>query len=162
MHETTNTSADLRKTFSTYPTGVAFTAGHREGRLLGLLTNSFATVSLDPPLVTLSFDRASTTWPQLRNHPRLGISILGSRARHTLDLLRRPTSQRFDGVDIQTHDDGSLTLPDADAHLIVELDRAFEAGDHTMTLWKVLDHKRADDPSPLIFHGSSFHTPASL
>lgn len=162
MRETTINPADLRKTFSTYPTGVAFTAGHSKGQPRGLLTNSFATISLEPPLVTLSFDRASTTWPQLRNHPRLGISILGSRARHTADLLRRPTSQRFDGVNIQTHEDGSLTLPDADAHLIVELDRAFDAGDHTMTLWKVLDHKRVSNPSPLIFHDSSFHSPVSL
>lgn len=54
---------DLRTTFSTYPTGIALTAGHTQGTPAGMLTNSFTTISLDPPLISVSFAKTSTTWP---------------------------------------------------------------------------------------------------
>lgn len=148
---------ELRKTFGAYPTGVALTAGHINGEPIGMLTNSFATVSLEPALVTVSFAHASTTWPELQKLDRLGISILGADDHDTAQLLRRPTAERFQKIEMQMHKDGSAVLPGAAAHMVVELDQAFEAGDHIMTLWKVISHERADTAETLVFHDGGLH-----
>lgn len=55
--ETLNTQRQLRKSFATYPTGIAFTAVITDGSPAGMLTSSFTSVSLDPPLVAVSFDK---------------------------------------------------------------------------------------------------------
>ncbi|MBM7050589.1 flavin reductase family protein [Rothia sp. ZJ1223] len=157
MTITSHSSHNLRKTFGIYPTGIALTAGHLDGTPIGMLTNSFATVSLEPPLVTVSFAHTSTTWPQLHKIQRLGISFLSADDYDTAQLLRRPTAERFENLEVQKNSDGSLVLPAAAAHLIVELNQAFEAGDHIMTLWKVISHKRQDDARPLVFHDGTLH-----
>lgn len=146
---------ELRTTFGTYPTGIALTAGHLNGTPAGMLTNSFTTISLDPPLISVSFAKTSTTWPDLSKLPQLGISILAADDLETANLLRRATQDRFKNITYTTHDDGALTIPGAAAHLIVEPYQTIEAGDHIIALYRVLDHHRASDAQPLIFHNSA-------
>ncbi|MBP3089125.1 flavin reductase [Corynebacterium sp. sy017] len=149
---------ELRKTFGLYPTGVALTAGHLDGTPIGMLTNSFTTISLDPPLISLSFAHTSTTWPQLQQLDHIGISILSAHNLETATLLKRPTAQRFDGVEVITHNTGAVVLPDAAAQIFVEKQQEIEAGDHTLTLWKVTDHIHNAHHNPLVFHKGRINT----
>lgn len=146
---------ELRTNFGAYPTGIALTAGHANSAPVGMLTNSFTTISLDPPLVSVSFAHTSTTWPALSELPQLGISILAADDLDNANLLRRATQDRFEDVTYTAHDGGALTLPGAAAHLIVEPYQTIEAGDHIIALYRILDHHRADDTQPLIFHNST-------
>lgn len=155
MTETKLDPQELRDTFSAYPTGIALTAGHLNGTPAGMLTNSFSTVSLDPPLISISFAKTSTTWPTLQQLPQLGVSVLAADDLETANLLRRATQDRFNDVTYTAHDGGALTLPGAAAHLIVEPHDTIEAGDHVIALYRVLDHHRASDAQPLVFHNSA-------
>ncbi|MDO4822353.1 MAG: flavin reductase family protein [Rothia sp. (in: high G+C Gram-positive bacteria)] len=155
MTETKLDPHNLRDTFSAYPTGIALTAGHLNGTPAGMLTNSFSTVSLDPPLISISFAKTSTTWPTLQQLPQLGVSVLAADDLETANLLRRATQDRFNDVTYTAHDGGALTLPGAAAHLIVEPHDTIEAGDHIIALYRALDHHRASDAQPLVFHNSS-------
>lgn len=56
----------LRRTFGAFPTGIVLIAATVDGNRAGMLTNSFTTISLDPPLIQLSFDHSSTTWSPLK------------------------------------------------------------------------------------------------
>ncbi|WP_091940439.1 flavin reductase [Trujillonella endophytica] len=47
-------------------------AAEIDGRIAGMPANSLVSMSLDPPLVSLSFARTSTTWPVLRTARTLG------------------------------------------------------------------------------------------
>ena len=132
---------ELRTTFGAYPTGITLTAGHLNGTPAGMLTNSFTTISLDPPLISVSFAKTSTTWPELSKLPQLGISILAADDLETANLLRRPTQDRFKDITYTTHDGGALTLPGAAAHIIA--------------LYRVLDHQHQHDAQPLLFHKST-------
>lgn len=155
MTETRLDPQELRDTFSAYPTGIALTAGHTNGTPAGMLTNSFTTISLDPPLISVSFAKTSTTWPDLSKLPQLGISVLAADDLDSANLLRRATQDRFKDITYTTHDGGALTLPGAAAHLIVEPYQTIEAGDHIIALYRVLDHHRASDAQPLVFHNSA-------
>jgi len=69
---------DLRRVFGAYPTGVTAVAALVDGIPVGITANSFTSVSLDPPIVSVCVAHTSTTWPVLRKATRLGISVLGA------------------------------------------------------------------------------------
>ncbi|MHC5557879.1 flavin reductase family protein [Kocuria sp. U4B] len=150
------TAQAMRQVLAGFPTGIAVVAAEVEGRIVGLSANSFTSVSLDPPLVSISFAHTSTSWPLLRAAPRWGISVLGEQQAPVLQELRRPTLERFDRIDMDL-DAGAAFVAGALARLTVELDTEVEAGDHVLTLLRVLELRRDTEQHPLVFFGSNAH-----
>ncbi|WP_156954127.1 flavin reductase family protein [Brachybacterium phenoliresistens] len=146
----------LRHAMGGFPTGVAVVAAELDGSLVGLAANSLVSVSLDPPLVSLSFARSSTTWPALRQAGRWGISLLGDEDVDLLTAMRRPASERFRDIPM----DRSGGVPDVLgclAVLTVEPVAEIDAGDHVLTLLHVRDLARDDEQLPLVFFGGGVH-----
>jgi len=146
--------AALRHSFAAFPTGVTLVAAQVAGQPAGMLANSFTSVSLDPPLVSLSIGRHSPTLARLRRAPSWGISVLGAQQQAAFRRLVRHAGVRFDGVDTIGAEDGSLRLPGAAAHFRVSPQAELEAGDHVIIVLRVLAHERDAGRAPLVFHGS--------
>ncbi|MCU4297171.1 flavin reductase [Brevibacterium permense] len=146
----------MRHTLAGFATGLSVVASEIDGRIIGMPANSLVSVSLDPPLVSLSFAHTSTTWPALRTAPRWGISVLGERDEALLDRLRRPAATRFTGIEMDVFAEAAF-VRGALARLAVEPRTSVEAGDHTLMLLKVLDLYRDEEQQPLIFFGSETH-----
>jgi flavin reductase (DIM6/NTAB) family NADH-FMN oxidoreductase RutF len=66
----TVTPLTMRHTLAGFPTGIAVVAAQVDGKIVGISANSFTSVSLDPPLVSISFAHTSTSWPALRRAQR--------------------------------------------------------------------------------------------
>ncbi|MGN6722930.1 MAG: flavin reductase family protein, partial [Marmoricola sp.] len=66
----------LREVFGAFPSGVVAVASRIDGEPVGLAASSFTSVSLDPPLVSISIGNGSKTWPDLRRASHLGITVL--------------------------------------------------------------------------------------
>lgn len=147
----------LRHSFAAFPTGVALVAGSVEGRPVGMLANSFTSVSLEPPLVSVNINRASPTLQLLRRCPRWGISVLGDQQAAVFARLARSAQMRFRDVETTAQADGSVLLPGAVASFIVGREAEMDAGDHVIALLRVLEHRRAAASAPLVFYGSSLH-----
>jgi flavin reductase (DIM6/NTAB) family NADH-FMN oxidoreductase RutF len=60
---------DLRRVFGAYPTGVTAVAALIDGVPVGITANSFTSVSLDPPILSVSVAHTST---RQRNPPGTG------------------------------------------------------------------------------------------
>lgn len=147
----------MRHALSAFATGIAFVGADVEGRTVGMLANSFTSVSLDPPLVSISFARTSTTWPLLQRANHWGISVLGHQDKDLVPLLSRPAEQRFDDVEHEVNVKGGVHLPGAIASFTVIRDADIDAGDHVLTLLRVLDTHRDPQQTPLVFYGSTLH-----
>lgn len=154
-HTTNPSPAALRHAFGALPTGVALIAAELDGQPVGMLASSLATISLEPPLVQMSFDRSSTTWPRLRAAPRAGISVLSADNQKDVALLRRPTAHRFDAVPMTRHPGGALTLPNAISTYLVAPYEDIDAGDHVTRLFTILEASRRPDAEPLVFYNSA-------
>lgn len=152
--------ARLRKAFGIFPTGVVAVAARVGGQLVGLAASSFTSVSLDPPLVSVSIANGSKTWPHLRRAAQLGITILADHHRVVARQLAGPVDRRFEGLKVAFNDDGAVTLADGLARFDTTIYREIEAGDHTIVLLRLhaLEHatEYAADPLPLVFHRSGF------
>jgi len=162
---TTNQDLDpvrLREAFGSFPSGVVAVAAEVDEALIGLAASSFTSVSLDPPLVSVSVANTSKTWPDLRRADRLGLTVL---AEHHGDVCRQlagPVAQRFEDVPVTVAESGAVTLDEGLARFDCSIYREVEAGDHTIVLLLLHSVEHAAGATdgtlgaPLVFHRSAF------
>lgn len=148
--------ADLRSIFGTFPTGVVAVAGIVDGERVGVAASSFTSVSLDPPLVSVAFDKGSSTWPALQRAERVGISVLAENQSELCRQLARKNVDRFENTETSTTENGAVFIHGAVSWLEVELHTELDGGDHSIALLTVHSMKSFDDSTPLVFHGSKF------
>jgi flavin reductase (DIM6/NTAB) family NADH-FMN oxidoreductase RutF len=148
--------ADLRRVFGAFPTGVTAIAALAGGDPLGIAASSFTSVSLDPPIVSVCTSHSSTTWPRLRQLPRVGISVLGAHQEEACRRLGGRGLDRFATLGWRATADGAVFMEGASAWLECSVFREVAVGDHDIVL--LLVHELDADPAvaPLVFHGSRF------
>lgn len=154
LHDTTS----LRTVYGAFPTGVTAIAALIDGPPVGLVANSFTTVSLAPPLVSVCMAHTSSTWPVLRRAERLGISVLGAEHRSICRRLAGPSDERFTGVAWRATPDGAVLLDGAGAWLECSVDKEVRAGDHDIVVLRVHDLHADKAVDPLVFHASTFRS----
>jgi flavin reductase (DIM6/NTAB) family NADH-FMN oxidoreductase RutF len=154
-------AAALRQVFGAFPTGVTALAAEVNGTPTGIAANSFTSVSLDPPMVSVCVAHSSTTWPTLRTARRLGVSVLGVHQAHAARRLAGPNESRFHALEWRRTDEGAVVLEGVSAWLETSLAQEVPAGDHDIVVLNV--HDLAVDPAiaPLVFHASRFRELAS-
>lgn len=148
------TTRELRSALGAFPTGITVIGAVVDGTPIGLVANSFSSVSLDPPLVSIAAAHASTTWPVLAGRPRLGISVLGEDDHLLVAQLSRPAVERFDDVAWHEGSDGELVLDGRAAAFRVAPHSEVVAGDHTVAFLEVLGLEHDEEREPLVFHRS--------
>ena len=151
----------LRRVLAAFPTGVTALAALVDGEPVGMAANSFTSVSLDPPLVSVCVATTSTTWPVLRRATRIGVSVLSHEQESASRSLAKRGIDRFADVSWHTTDDGAILLDGATAWFDCSVEREIRAGDHEIVLLHV--HGLGTDPQtpPLVFHGSRYRRLAS-
>jgi len=147
----------MRFATAAFATGVVLIAAQVDGGPVGMLANSFTSVSLDPPLVSVNIARTSGTWPLLQRAGRWGISILGAQQGTDFRRLSRKATERFQGVDWFASGDGGVLLAGASATFTVGMEAEVDAGDHVVVILRVLGLHRTPDRAPLAFHDSQPH-----
>lgn len=147
----------LRGVLGNYPTGVAIvTTCAADGRHVGLTINSFASLSLEPPLVLWSLVNHSPNLAVFRNCTHFAINVL---AREHEDLARRfanpAVADKFNGVALRQAPEGIPALAQAIATLVCVHDHSRTVGDHLLMVGRVV--RTACQPGqPLVFHGGRF------
>lgn len=146
---------ELRGALGAFATGVAVVTAAGEDGAHGLTINSFASVSLDPPLVLWSLDRRSHSLRAFETTPSFAINVLG---RHQADIARRfarPGAPRFAGLALTEGLDGAPLLPDCIACFECRRVAAHDGGDHIVFVGRI-ERYRADQRPPLVFSRGKF------
>jgi flavin reductase (DIM6/NTAB) family NADH-FMN oxidoreductase RutF len=147
---------ELRRVYGAYPTGVTAVAGLAGSRPVGIAASSFVPVSLTPPLVSVCVAHTSTTWPELRDLPRIGISVLGAHQEDIGRQLGTRCGDRFAGVAWRATPDGGVLIEGAAAWFDCTIEQQFRSGDHDIVVFRVRDLGACADIAPLVFHASGF------
>lgn len=147
----------LRGVLGSYPTGVAIVATRtRDGRAVGLTINSFASLSLEPPLVLWSLVERSPNLAAFRDCEHFTINVLASGQE---ELARRFASStvldKFAEAPVLEVPEGIPAIEGAVATLVCANDQQNHAGDHLLLFGRVL--RVASTPgTPLVFHAGRF------
>src|SRR5437588_11169993 len=91
---------DFRNALGTYATGVTIiTAAGPDGKPYGLTCNSFASVSLNPPLVLWSLGVFSQNMSVFQNASHFTINVLGASQQALAAKFARSSEDKFAGVE---------------------------------------------------------------
>ena len=155
------TPSDFRATLARFATGVTVVTTTLERAYFGLTVNAFCSISLTPPLIMVSLDLASQTYPIIRQSGVFAVNILA--------LEQEPLALRFASKDlhVKTFEDIPLHLGETGAPLFQEslariecrMAREYPGGDHAMMLGEVVHVDFSADSlakAPLLYYRSSF------
>src|SRR5438105_11014799 len=91
---------DFRSALGTYATGVTIiTATAPDGKPYGLTCNSFASVSLNPPLVLWSLGIFSQAMGIFQNVSHFAVNVLGASQQALATKFARSSDDKFVGVE---------------------------------------------------------------
>ena len=148
----------FRDALGRFATGVPLVTAAPGGEPAGLLVNSLASVSLEPPLVSFAPARGSLTWQRMRRAGRFAVNVLGLQHEPFAVRAAPPGADRFSGLDWEPGRGGAPVLRDALARLECEIVAEHPAGDHWIVVGRVDDRHVSALGQPLVFFGGEFGT----
>ncbi|WP_317891358.1 flavin reductase family protein [Saccharopolyspora pogona] len=147
----------LRDAFASFPSGVVAVCASVDGRAVGMAASSFCVgVSMSPPLVLVSVQHTSKSWPLLRRASRVGVSVLGVEQAEVCMRLADSSAEKFVGVDIHTTSSDSVFIDEAPVWLDCAVVDEIPVGDHDIVLLRVESLRAAADSEPLLYHRRTF------
>ncbi|MFT4095985.1 MAG: flavin reductase family protein [Rhodoblastus sp.] len=148
----------FRNAVGLFATGVAIvTTRGLQGQAIGLTVNSFASVSLDPPLVLWSLARSSANRPHFLAAPGFAVHVLAQVHVLLAKRFASPVNERFHGLDVSAGGTGAPLLNDCAVRLECWRHDTVEAGDHDIFIGRVVHIATPDNsPTPLVFHRGAF------
>jgi flavin reductase (DIM6/NTAB) family NADH-FMN oxidoreductase RutF len=144
-------SAKFRQVLGHFPTGVTVVTAVGEDGPVGLAVGSFASVSLDPPLVAFFPARNSSSWPKIEAAGVFCVNILAEAQEDVCRRFAAKGDDKFAGLGWQAAGSGSPLLDGVVAWIDCHIESVTDAGDHFCVLGRVHDLAVAHDGAPLVF-----------
>jgi len=150
-------SRAFRNALGHFATGVCvITTAGPDGEEVGVTVNSFASVSLEPPLVLWSLDRASDRFPLFMAADHFIVNVLGGHSQHVSHRLSRKGER---SIAEEACAKGTTSLPilqDALAHFECKVEARHDGGDHVIFVGRVLSFDHKEDGDPLLFYRGKY------
>lgn len=147
---------EMRRAMGRFASGVTVVTGLDEDGPTGFACQSFASVSLEPPLVLFCADHRGRAWPRLRRTGWFTVNVLGE---NQTDLCARFGSGRglkFDGLDWDLSRWGTPSLPGVLMRVHASVEDVHVAGDHDVVIGRVAELECVGDQSPMVFYRGAF------
>src|SRR5687768_1512196 len=142
-------SVVMREVLGHFVTGIVVITAVGPAGPLGFTCQSFASLSLDPPLVSFAPARSSTTWPQIREVGAFCVNVLAAGHEELSAGFARSGVDKFAGVDWRAAPSGSPVLEGVSAWIDCTLWNEYDGGDHTVVVGLVQDLGADPDRLPL-------------
>ncbi|MBM7519332.1 flavin reductase family protein [Nocardioides nitrophenolicus] len=139
-----------------FASGVTVITGLDSTGPVGFTCQSFASVSLEPPLVLFCVRSESESWVRLRDTGWFTANVLGHRQEEMCRRFAAPTQYRLEGSGWQRSVIGTPSLPGVLARVHARIDRHVDAGDHVVVVGRVEALDGPYDGRPLLFYRGGF------
>lgn len=146
----------FRAALGNFVTGVTVVTTDGTEGPVGITANSFASVSLDPPLVLWSAAKDSKRFEHFVGSRRFAIHILAADQQAICDGFT-VSKTAFTGIDWEESGSGIPLITGAVATFECNLEATHDAGDHVIVVGKVTRVHRTDG-TPLVFQGGTYGT----
>ncbi len=156
------TSDAFRRALGSFTTGVCVVTcppPQPNAAPVGLTVSSFASVSLDPPLVLWCIDKASDRFDPFHTAPAYAVSVL-SEGQDGVSVAYAGEGCPA-GVDLVPGHLGAPLINGAMAHLECRIAARHDAGDHVILVGQVQEITVHEDRAPLVYHKGRYRRLAS-
>ncbi len=147
--------ARFREVLGHFATGITVVTALEEGVPVGFTCQSFAALSLDPPMVILAPARSSTSWPLIAQAGAFCVNILEEHQEALGRAFAVSGGDKFAGVGWSAGVTGAPVLEGALAVVECRLGDIFDGGDHELVTGHVVATEIGEG-SPLLFYRSGF------
>jgi steroid delta-isomerase-like uncharacterized protein len=144
-----------------FVTGVTIVTTLADGVPKGLAVNSYASISLEPPLVLVCVQKTSSTYPALFSAEHLGINILSTDQGDALAAFSRSSQDKFAGIAWHGGPLGSPLIDGSSASIEAEIRDRFQAQTHTIFVCRAR-HAEISDADPMIYRAGAFFDSRSM
>lgn len=148
--------AEMRAVLGHFASGVTVVTAAGPAGPTGFTCQSFASLSLEPPLVTISPARTSTTWPRIRGLASFCVNVLAHGHEDLSQAFARSGTDKFAGVSWTPAPSGAPILAGVLAWIDCELWREYDGGDHTIAVGRVTALGADTVADPLVFFRGSY------
>lgn len=130
----------FRNALGAFATGVTVVTTLQEnGEPRGFTANSFSSVSLDPPLVSICIARTASSHPVFSAAPHFAVNILAQDQRDVSGVFASKRPDKFEQVAWVSGATGSPVLEKCAAWFDCRLHEVVAAGDHDILIGEVVD-----------------------
>lgn len=152
---------EFRDSLGLFATGVAIaTASDGETRV-GITINSFASVSLEPPLVLFSASRNLNSISVFERAEGFAINVLKQEQAHLSSRFARSGENKWADVAATPGRHGGVLIPSSLASFDCKLYSRCDGGDHIVFIGEVTNILTAGEDAPLIYFSSKYRELAS-
>ncbi len=149
--------AEFRRVLGHFAAGVTVVTARDADGPTGFACQSFASLSLDPPLVSFMVARTSTTWPRIARAGVFCVNILGADKGALCRGFAVSGSDKFAGVAYgDAPATGSPLLDSVPAWIDCRIHAVHTGGDHLIVVGRVEALGAEEEGEPLLFHRGAF------
>ena len=145
----------LRHAMRAWTTGVTVVTATHAGQQYGMTVNSFTSISLEPPLVSLTLKRLTHTHELVEKSGEFAVTILSSVQKEYSDRFagKRPEiKDRFAGVPTETLSINAPLLKGGIAYFNCRVVNSIPVGENTLFVAEVIAAQGDGTGEPLVYH----------
>ncbi|MGA9534087.1 MAG: flavin reductase family protein [Anaerolineales bacterium] len=149
----------LRIVMRRWTTGVTLVTSCHEGAIHGMTVSSFTSVSLAPPLVLVSLERAARTHRMVLESRRFAVAMLAADQQELSDRFAGRVADeldRFDGVPFERAPSGCPIPEGCLSYLDCTVVATHDAGTHTVYIGEVDDANVLREAPPLVYFDQDY------
>lgn len=144
----------LKKAFGSFATGVAVATSHNNGFTI----NSFASLSLKPPLIIFNIYKSETDHVDFLKTGYFAINIL---ANNQEEVSKRFATKNADKVVLTKHTistNDNIILQDTVGYIELSVFQQIDIADHVLVIGEVINLNIDDNKRPLIYYRSKYQS----
>ena len=148
--------AQFKLAMSHFASGVTVVTTEHEGTLYGMTVASFASLSLNPPLVLICIEKSVKSHDAIAAAEKFGVSMLAQEQSEISNrFASKKVEDRFDGVSWSRGELGMPLLDGAICAIECRVHNQLPGGDHSIFVGEVVS-VRTHEAKPLLYYRSGY------
>ena len=144
----------LKKAFGSFATGVAVATSHKSGFTI----NSFASLSLKPPLIIFNIYKSETDHVDFLKNNSFVINFLSNEQEEISRLFATKDPEKVSKTNHTISSSNNIILDNTFGYIELSVYQQIDIADHVLVIGKVEDLKIDDNRNPLIYYRSNYQT----
>ena len=149
----------LRGAMRAWTTGVAIVTSIYEDQQYGMTVNSFTSISLEPPLISVTLKRLTHTHDLVVKSGMFSVTILTAAQKDLSDRFAGKVPNivnRFEGVETETISLDAPVFKEGMAYFDCQVVSSMPVGENTLFVAEVVDARGDGEGAPLVYHNREY------
>ena len=149
----------LRRAMRAWTTGVAIVTAVYEGKRYGMTVNSFTSISLEPPMISVALRQLTHTYELVEKSGEFSLTVLSANQGEISDRFAGKVpdiTDRFEEVEIESLLIDAPLIKGGMAYLNCRVVNSIPVGENTLFIAEVIAARGEGEGNPLVYHNRVF------